>query len=274
MKNENYSMKAGLVALKKKSKKKKHDGHINESWLLPYSDLMTLLLALFIVLFASSSIDEAKFNKMSQVFNEIFNGGFGFMQNSSVIDNPTSIMDGIDSRQAAYLKDQEQLRKIQKDIENFIAVNELEDTFSTKMTDEGLLLTIRDSILFDSGKADIKPENIPIAQELANLLNFDPPRYIVVTGHTDNVPQNTPEFRSNWELSVMRAVNFLKLLIDSNPSLDPKYFSAKGYGEYNPIASNDTAEGRAKNRRVEVLIQQLVDESAETTSDTSNNSAQ
>lgn len=197
---------------------------------------------------------------MSQVFSEIFTGGFGFMENTSVLDTPTSKMDGVKEEQLTYLQDQAQLKRIQQDIDNFIAVNELEDTFSTKMTDEGLLLTIRDNILFDSGKADIKPENIPVAQELSKILEFDPPRYIVVTGHTDNVPQNTPEFRSNWELSVMRAVNFLKLLIDSNPNLDPKYFSAKGYGEYNPIASNDTPEGRAKNRRVEVLIQQRVDE--------------
>lgn len=264
-------MKAGLVALKKKNNKKSKASKINESWLLPYSDLMTLLLALFIVLFASSSVDQSKFNKMSQVFNEIFNGGIGFMQNSSVIDNPTAVIDGMTEEQRAYFRDQAQLKQIQKDIDNFIAVNELEDTFSTKMTDEGLLLTIRDSILFDSGKAEVKPENVPIAQELAGILKFDPPRYIVVTGHTDNVPQNTPEFRSNWELSVMRAVNFLKLIIDSNPDLDPKYFSAKGYGEYNPIASNDTPEGRAKNRRVEVLIQQLVDEDATATESNKNN---
>jgi chemotaxis protein MotB len=268
MKSVNYSTKAGLAVLAKRTKKRGKETEINESWLLPYSDLMTLLLALFIVLFASSSIDQVKFQKMSQVFNEIFNGGVGFMENTSVIDNPTARTDGMTVEQKAYLRDQAQLKQIQSEIENFIAVNELEDTFSAKMTDEGLLLTIRDSILFDSGKADIKPENIPIAQELSAILEFDPPRYIVITGHTDNVPQNTPEFRSNWELSVMRAVNFLKLIIDSNPNLDPKYFSAKGYGEYNPIATNETAEGRAKNRRVEVLIQQLVKKDETTTSET------
>lgn len=244
----------------KRAKKKHDEGHVDETWLLPYSDMLTLLLALFIVLFASSSIDQSKLQKMSQVFNEIFSAGTGFMENSSLIEHPTSMLDGVTNEQRAYLADQAQLKEIQQSIENFIAVNELEDTFSTKMTDEGLLLTIRDSVLFDSGKANVKPENIPVAQELANILEFNPQRYIVVTGHTDNVPQNSPEFRSNWELSVMRAVNFLKLIVDSNPNLDPKYFSAKGYGEYNPIASNDTAEGRAKNRRVEVLIQQLVDE--------------
>lgn len=253
-------MKAGLVALARKARKKKTEGHIDESWLLPYADLLTLLLALFIVLFASSTVDQAKLEKMSQVFNQIFTGGVGFMQNSSVIENPTAIVDGIDSDHIAYLRDQEQLKEIQQSVENFIAVNELEDNITTQMTDEGLLLTIRDSILFDTGKAVIKPENIPIAQELARILEFNPERYIVITGHTDNVPINSAQFGSNWELSVMRAVNFLKLIIDSNPNLDPKYFSAKGYGEYNPIATNETVEGRAQNRRVEVLIQQLVDE--------------
>lgn len=257
-------MKAGLVALARKSKRKKEEEHINESWLLPYSDLLTLLLALFIVLFASSTIDQSKFSQMSQVFNQIFTGGSSFMDESSIMDNPTQMPDGVTAEQRAYLKDQAQLKEIQKDMDNFIAVNELESTFSTQMTDEGLLLTIRDSILFDPGKAMIKEENIPIAKELANILEIDPPRYIVVTGHTDNVPQSTGEFSSNWELSVMRAVNFLTLIIDSNPKLDPKYFSAKGYGEYNPIESNDTAEGRAHNRRVEVLVKQLVKEDGST----------
>jgi len=257
-------MKAGLVALARKYKRKKEEEQINESWLLPYSDLLTLLLALFIVLFASSTIDQNKFQQMSQVFNQIFTGGSSFMEPSSVMENPSHMPDGITTEQRAYLKDQAQLKEIQKDMDNFIAVNELEGTFSTAMTDEGLLLTIRDSVLFDPGKAIIKPENVTIAKELSNSLDLDPPRYIVVTGHTDNVPQSSGEFGSNWELSVMRAVNFLSLLIDSNPNLDPKYFSAKGYGEYNPIASNETVEGRAQNRRVEVLVQQLVKEDGKT----------
>ncbi len=258
----------GRVILAKKAKHKKHEEHIDESWLLPYSDLMTLLLALFIVLFASSSIDQSKLDKMSAVFTEIFEGSSGFMDHTSVIENPTSITDGLSEQEAAYIQDQRELKEIQERIDNFIAVNELESTFATKITDEGLLITIRDSILFDPGKADVKQDYMSIADELSKLLQLDPPRFIVVTGHTDNVPQNNAEFRSNWELSVMRAVNLMKLIMDSNPSLDPKYFSAKGYGEYNPIASNDTAEGRAQNRRVEVLIQQLVE--PENTSETEN----
>ncbi|QCR33782.1 flagellar motor protein MotB [Lysinibacillus sp. SGAir0095] len=244
----------------KKSKKKKHDEHVDESWLLPYSDLMTLLLALFIVLFASSSIDQEKLDKMSAVFNEILDGGTGFMDHTSVVEKPDAVTDGISAEEAAYLQDQQELKEIQDRLDNFIAVNELESTFATKMTDEGLLITIRDSILFDPGQADVKQDYVEIADELSKILKLDPARHIVVTGHTDNIPQNTEEFSSNWELSVMRAVNLMKMIIDSNPELDPKFFSAKGYGEFNPIASNDTAAGRTQNRRVEVLIQQLVQE--------------
>lgn len=258
-------MKAGRVVLAKKAKKKKHDGHIDESWLLPYSDLMTLLLALFIVLFASSSIDQNKLAKMSAVFSEIFDGGSGFMDQTSILENPTANTPGLSEEEAAYLQDQRELKEIQARVDNLIAVNELEGTFATNMTDEGLLITIRDSLLFDPGRANVKSDYLPIADELATILKMDPPRYIVVTGHTDNVPQNSGEFKSNWELSVMRAVNLLELIVSSNPELDPKYFSAKGYGEYYPIASNDTSEGRALNRRVEVLVQQLVDEDGKKT---------
>lgn len=246
--------------MSKRKKRKKDDGHIDESWLLPYSDLLTLLLALFIVLFASSSVDQSKLQKMSETFNAIFSGGTGFMNHTSVLENPTSNMDGMSEAQVAYLKDQKQLKEIQKDLDNLIAVNELENTFETKMTDEGLLLTIGDNILFDPGSATVKGEYSEVTKQLSSILQLNPSRYIVITGHTDNVPQTGGQFQSNWELSVMRAVSLLKTIIDANPNLDPKYFSAKGYGEFNPVASNDTPEGRAKNRRVEVLIQQLVEE--------------
>lgn len=165
---------------------------MSESWLLPYADLMTLLLALFIVLFASSSIDESKLEKLSAVFNEIFDGGHGIMDSSAPTPMPIPSDDDSDETENdLYVEDRKSLEGIQDRVEEYIAIHELENQFDTKMTDEGLLVTIRDSILFNPGRADIKEEYLPIANELAALLVFDPPRQIVVTGHTDNVPMNS-----------------------------------------------------------------------------------
>ncbi len=252
-------MKAGRVALAKKAKKKKHDEHIDESWLVPYADILTLLLAVFIILFASSSVDQEKLERMSAVFNQVFDGGTSFLEQPAPVPTPNADSDQTPQQNSAYLKDQQELAEIKDSVDNFIAVNEMEDQFATEMTDEGLLVTIRDSILFDPGQATVKPEYVPIAKELSTMLESDPARNIVITGHTDNVPAG-PNFTSNFQLSVMRATKFLELLIESNDKLDPTRFSAKGNGEYRAIAPNDTAEGRAKNRRVEVLIQPLVTE--------------
>jgi len=247
------------VALAKKAKKKKHDEHIDESWLVPYADILTLLLAVFIILFASSSVDQEKLERMSAVFSQVFDGGTSFLEQPAPVPTPNADSDQTPQQNSAYLKDQQELAEIKDSVDNFIAVNEMEGQFATEMTDEGLLVTIRDSILFDPGQATVKPEYVPIAKELSTMLESDPARNIVITGHTDNVPAG-PNFTSNFQLSVMRATKFLELLIESNDKLDPTRFSAKGNGEYRAIAPNDTAEGRAKNRRVEVLIQPLVTE--------------
>ena len=240
----------------KERRKKKQEECADESWLLPYADLLTLLLALFIVLFASSSIDQERMQRLSSVFNDIFDGNSGIMQNNS----PTEIPRPGDSNQelenSSYLEDQRSLGEIQEKLDEYIALNELEGQFETHLTDEGLLITIRDSILFDMGKAEISAEYLPLVEEVAELLIFDRPRHVIITGHTDNIPINTAEYASNWELSMMRALNFLRALV-AHEDIAPSFFSAKGYGEYQPIASNDTAEGRSKNRRVEVLIQPL-----------------
>ncbi len=260
-------MKAGRAALAKKAKKKKHDEHIDESWLVPYADILTLLLAVFIILFASSSVDQEKLDKMSAVFSQVFDGGTSFLEQPSPVQTPDAQNDETPQQtqqNSAYLKDQQELAEIKDSVDNFIAVNEMEGQFATEMTDEGLLVTIRDSILFDPGKATIKPEYIPTIQELAAVLVSDPARNIVITGHTDNVPVG-PNFSSNLELSLMRASNFYLELTASNAQLDSKKFSAKGYGEDQAIAPNDTAEGRAKNRRVEVLIQPFVAEDGSST---------
>ncbi len=252
-------MARGLVRLSKKRKKKKHEiEHINESWLLPYADLLTLLLALFIVLFATSSMDEGRFQQMSAVFSEIFESGSGIMSESA----PTNVPVPDDSvgelnENSSYIEDQQSLGEMQADLDEYIAVNELENQFDTQLTSEGLLLTIRDSVLFKSGEATISPEYIGLAHDISQLLTLDRPRQVVITGHTDDIPISNSQYSSNWELSVMRAVKFLKIIVESN-EVDPNLFSAKGYGEYKPIVPNDSPENRSKNRRVEVLIQPLV----------------
>ncbi|MCA1060032.1 flagellar motor protein MotB [Rossellomorea aquimaris] len=254
----------------RRRKKKHDDDHMDESWLIPYADLLTLLLALFIVLYASSSVDAQKFKELSQVFSEIFTGGTGMMeypspvapqQSSDQEEKQASSSANEEEKQIskeeidkqAFLKDQEELKEIQKKINEYIKTNHLEVQFITKLTDEGLLLTIRDNVLFDSGSATVQGSDLSVAGELSELLVMNPPRNIIISGHTDNVPIRNAEFDSNWELSVMRAVNFMKIILD-NPELDPKWFSAKGFGEFEPIADNGTAEGRGQNRRVEVLI--------------------
>lgn len=251
-------MKAGGLALAKKHKKHHEEEEISEAWLLPYADILTLLLALFIVLFSTSTVDQEKLEQMSQVFSQIFDGGNGLMEQLSPMDVPIAPNEKEeDSGSTAYIEDQQALSEIQASVDEYIAVNELEKQFITKLTEEGLLVTIRDSILFDTGKAEVNPEYRQIAEDIAALLVFDPPRNVVITGHTDNIPISSSEYSSNWELSVMRSVNFLKILVN-NQTIDPLYFSAKGYGEFRPVAENDTAEGRTKNRRVEVLIQPRV----------------
>ncbi|WP_062110492.1 flagellar motor protein MotB [Bacillus niameyensis] len=258
---------------KRRSRKHKEEEEVSEAWLLPYSDLLTLLLALFIVLFASSSVDAQKFDQMSRVFNGIFMGGTGPLDYQNPIDVNTDhssdyppksspVLEEDDNQEKTEnqkeltmeLEDKKELQEIQSKINAFIEKKEFDSKFSTELTDEGLLLTIRDNVLFESGKAEVRAKDRDTARELAKFLEMEPPRNIIISGHTDNVPIRNAHYGSNWELSVMRAVNFMKVLLEEDTNLDPKWFSAKGFGEFQPIGDNQTAEGRAKNRRVEVLI--------------------
>ncbi|WLV24190.1 flagellar motor protein MotB [Aciduricibacillus chroicocephali] len=248
-----------------KRNKKKHDDHIDESWLLPYADILTLLLALFIVLFAMSSVDAQKFQQLSQVFNTVFVGEKGILEQGELppgeapsTEIPTKKEDeqNKDKKDQQFdysLQEQEELTKVKERVDKYIDNNKLADEFDTKLTNEGLLITIGDNALFGSGSADVRNSDKKTAKKLANLLFMDPQREVVISGHTDNIPIKNSEYDSNWDLSVSRAVNFMKLILE-NKKLDPRSFSAKGSGEYQPIASNKTKEGREKNRRVEILV--------------------
>jgi chemotaxis protein MotB len=244
----------------RRRKKKHDDDHMDESWLIPYADLLTLLLALFIVLFASSSVDAQKFQAMSQAFNQIFTGGSALMEYPSPVpesdfgeEKKEDIPMTVDEVEAAKKKDREELEDLQKKVNGYIAANELQEQFATELSSEGLLLTIRDNVLFQSGSAEVGSKDESVATELSGLLEMDSPRSVIISGHTDNIPISNARYESNWELSVMRAVNFMKIIL-KNQNLDPRLFSAKGFGEFKPLASNDTSEGREKNRRVEVLV--------------------
>lgn len=238
---------------------------MDESWLVPYADLLTLLLALFIVLFAISKVDQQKFDELANVMRGEFASGKGIMESGTTIapeeqplvgeeqDEKTEEDQQKETDEEKKRAEIEQLSQVQEKINGYIRENELTEALETKLTEEGLLISIMNDVSFDSGSAEVSGNGQKIAKEVSNFLYTNPPHEITVSGHTDNQPIRSSEFKSNWELSVMRAVNFMRLLLE-NDDLDAKLFSAKGYGEFEPIAPNDTAKNREKNRRVEVLI--------------------
>lgn len=239
------------------ARNRKHRKHakeeINETWLLPYADMLTLLLALFIVLFSMSSIDAQKFRDIAQSLSTVFNSGTGVMDYPSPNEVIVPANGSGKEDELAAKAELESLREMQERIDKYIQENNLENRLSTKLSGEGLQITILDNALFDSGSAEIKDKAYKLGVEISNLIVSDPPRYVTISGHTDNVPIHNENYKSNWHLSVMRAVNFMEVLLE-NPKIQPEYLNAKGHGEHKPIAPNDTEENRAKNRRVEVLI--------------------
>lgn len=243
----------------KKKHEQHHEEHMDETWLIPYADLLTLLLAVFIVLFASSQIDQKKFEQIAQSMSAAFGSGSPAILDSLKVD-PSSqqAQSGEDDQAAksakeqAYMQESAQLTQVKKLLDQYIQDNGLTSELQTVITDEGLVLRIKDNALFLSGSAELVPESRRMGAEIAKML-MPLSQKIVVSGHTDNIPIHTGEFPSNWDLSAKRAVNFVKFLL-AQEKLSPARFSAIGYGEFRPLATNDTEEGRVKNRRVEVLI--------------------
>ena len=247
--------------MNKKRRRHDDDEHMDESWLIPYADILTLLLALFIVLFSSSQIDQKKFDEIKQSFNAALNGGPSFFQNISPVPNtnPVSMVKNQDSANANIGKErrrreeEEDLQELQRKINQYIEENNLTTQLETHLDSEQLRITIRDHALFNSGSAQLRPESRDLAGAISDLLAQYPEYEVIVAGHTDNVPIRNSQFPSNFHLSTERALNFMAVLLE-NPDVHADRFSSAGYGEYKPIADNNTPEGREQNRRVEVSI--------------------
>ncbi|MDF2635113.1 MAG: Motility protein N-terminal domain containing protein [Pelosinus sp.] len=243
------------MSRRKKHHNTHHEEHMDESWLIPYADILTLLLALFIVLFATAQVDQKKFDQMAYAFNTAFSGSPSLFDKNQAITSemeaavPNQNMESSQDQ----LRETVQLAELKKQIDRYIQENKLTGDLNTILTEDGLMIRIKDSALFTSGNANLRSESLRMGEEIGKVL-VPLSQKIVISGHTDNIPINTAEFPSNWELSSKRAINFMKFILASEKKLQPERFSAIGYGEYRPLQPNDTIDGRSKNRRVEVLI--------------------
>ncbi len=215
------------------------------NWLTTYSDLVTLLLCFFILLFSFSELDARKFRSVMSSFQ----GGTGVLNGGNTVDFDLNLesSDGML---------EEDLEKIKDLLEEYADSVGLGNEITLSVEERGLIIRFMDNVLFDSGKADLKPESIEILKTVAGILNRDDfkDRLIKVEGHTDTDPIiYSVKFPTNWELSATRATNVLRYLVEEE-NIDGSRISSSGYSYYRPIAPNDTKENKAKNRRVDMVI--------------------
>ncbi len=218
----------------------------SKEWMNTYADLMSLLLTFFVMVFALSTIDSSKYNNAMQSIQSYL--GMNDGQNNQIIDTQL----GTQGNSGFSNSDSEDIGDVYQDIREYVNDNKLNNEIQVSINERGVLIRFVDTALFDTGKADIKPEAEKILLNVGEIMK-KANKPIRVEGHTDNVPIHNSKYPTNWELSTNRATNVVKFLIESL-SIDPPKMSAAGYGEYHPVADNSTDEGRAKNRRVDIII--------------------
>ena len=233
----------------------------HDRWLVSYADFITLLFAFFVVMYAFAKADQKKQVQVSQAIDTAFHQ-MGVLPGSDKHTRdasgegkdapalPTNIVMGETPHAPAVVKDD--LNRIQRDLTQTLASQVAAHTVSIQMGRDGLVISLREAGFFNSGSAVPKPEALPTLRQIAESLGREP--YDVrIEGHTDNVPIHTAGFDSNWELSTARSTRIARLLLQSN-LIAPERLAAAGYAEFHPVASNSTAEGRAENRRVDLVV--------------------
>lgn len=241
------------------------------AWMNTYGDMVTLLLTFFVLLFSFSVIDAQKWAELASAFagtplvmvqsldaggeDEIAIHGFEARhetdQGEQEADPNENVFDPGD--EPGEIEDD--FLHLYQDMKHYIEEKGLDTVLSLHRDGAVILLRVRDSALFDSGRANIKAEALPLLNQTIDV--FD--RYaqaismVRIEGHTDNVPMSSPRFTDNWDLSMGRATNILRYFLDQS-GLKPQQYSAVGYGEFQPISCNESEEGRASNRRVDFVI--------------------
>lgn len=247
------------------------------AWMATFSDLMNLLLCFFVLLFSMSSVDATKYEAMAASFKNsfsIFKGGQTSIGEGQLISSGVSQLTNLDdyfSDMGSASEEEEvndgdpmeeykkALKEATEDVYEEIAADatkkSLDDYISIDMDENYtyVLISINGGVLFDSGKADLKKEVLPVLSRVGDILLEYKDRRIVIEGHTDNVPISNSQFRNNMELSWQRANSVWQYMTETK-KIPPEHLESAGRGEYNPIADNNTTKGRAQNRRVEFKI--------------------
>lgn len=238
------------------SLKRRPTSHANhERWLVSYADFITLLFAFFVVMFASSQLDKGKIGKLAAAIQSAFTD-LGIFPTPSSRTAPTtaeaardtlpSMANPLDPGSVS------NLAKLQKELAEALTGEIKRGEVALKVGREGLVISLREVGFFDSGSAEVKLKSEPSIARIAKVLESRP-YHVRIEGHTDNVPIHTDRFASNWELSTARATEMTKLFI-TRYEFPPERLSAAGYAEFYPVAPNGTEEGRALNRRVDIVI--------------------
>jgi chemotaxis protein MotB len=261
------------VALKKEPEK--HANH--ERWLVSYADFITLLFAVFVVLYAMGQSDKKKVEEVAAALRDSFGyssqaaaGQKGVMSSHDLKPIPAIKPEmavipmvskmppvgprqgGADSGRGKGKAEEKEFKEIQSAIEAYLIKHGAQNKVTIGITRRGLVVSLKEAGFFDSGSAVIKPAGYQLLNTILEAMTeYSNP--LRVEGHTDNIPISTPVFPSNWELSVSRATNVLRYL-QKNYDVEPGKLSATGYGEFRPTTENTTAEGRSKNRRVDIVL--------------------
>jgi chemotaxis protein MotB len=261
--------------------------HENEErWLLTYADMLTLMFALFMVLYSISSVNISKYESLQQSLKAAFSGsvlsgGKAIMQSGSestkahtpataevpaIVPLTPNIPKPTDTSAQQISKamlaasgaqqEQQSFKKLQRELNAYAKAHGFGAEVQTVINRQGLVVhVLTDKLLFASGSATLQGEGFPLLDEISHLLNVDRKHPITVEGNTDNQPIQSSQFPSNWELSTDRATTVVRYLIAQG--VQDQRLSAAGYADLHPLASNATATGRARNRRVDIVLDRI-----------------
>ena len=261
------------------ARRKRHEDHVNhEAWAIPYGDLITLLLAFFVVMYAISSVNAGKYRVVSDSLSAAFRGTpqtadpialgealmgpatdpqVSMMQQARYLGEPRSVLAPVPvpsdaaPQDAAAANRAAQLGAVARQVEQTLASLVMQDQVVVRNHGDWVEVEIRTDMLFGSGSATLSTSAGKVIAQLADVLDATP-NPVRVEGHTDNVPIRNSAFRSNWELSAARSASVVRLLAAGG--VDPSRLAVLGLGEFRPAAPNTSVEGRNANRRVLLVI--------------------